>query len=224
MHTAIVHLIPVFAAEKSKTPFYIAGGLLVGWALILSLVIGMRSVSFPSSVGAERAVMLISAVLVLATVSMAVATSGGSTDESAKAQTSGSAETATTSTETGGGETAGTETGGAQPVAKHHAAAHKAAAPESSTLQEAADPAGQLSFVTKSLSAKAGKVTIDFSNQSPVPHNLTIGQGSKVLGGTPTFQGAKKTLTLTLKPGTYTFFCTVPGHRAAGMEGTLTVQ
>jgi uncharacterized cupredoxin-like copper-binding protein len=46
----------------------------------------------------------------------------------------------------------------------------------------------------------------------------------KVLGSTPTFQGGSKTLTVSLKPGTYKFFCSVPGHRQAGMEGTLTVQ
>jgi uncharacterized cupredoxin-like copper-binding protein len=57
-------------------------------------------------------------------------------------------------------------------------------------------------------------------------HNMTIQQGTSgpVLGATPTFQGGTKTLTLDLKPGTYTFYCSVPGHRAAGMQGTLTVS
>jgi uncharacterized cupredoxin-like copper-binding protein len=45
-----------------------------------------------------------------------------------------------------------------------------------------------------------------------------------VVGATPTFQGGAKTLTLSLKPGTYKFYCSVPGHRMAGMEGTLTVK
>jgi plastocyanin len=91
------------------------------------------------------------------------------------------------------------------------------------TLKLAANPAGQLAYTTKSLSAKAGKVTIDFSNASPVEHDVAIAQGSTIAGQTPVFTGGSKTLTVTLKPGTYNFYCTVPGHRAAGMEGTLTV-
>jgi uncharacterized cupredoxin-like copper-binding protein len=57
-----------------------------------------------------------------------------------------------------------------------------------------------------------------------LPHNVTIAQGTTVLGATPTFQGGTKALTLKLAPGTYTFYCSVPGHRQAGMEGKLTVQ
>lgn len=94
------------------------------------------------------------------------------------------------------------------------------------TLSIAANPGGQLMFTTTTLTAKAGKVTINFTNNSPLGHNLTIVQGTSgpVLGATPTFQGGTKTLTLDLKPGTYTFYCSVPGHRAAGMQGTLTVS
>ena len=77
MHAAIVHFAPVLAAEKSKVPFFIAGGVLVAWALIVSMGIGMRNPSFPATVGAERLVMAITAVLVLAAVSTAIATSGG---------------------------------------------------------------------------------------------------------------------------------------------------
>jgi plastocyanin len=93
-----------------------------------------------------------------------------------------------------------------------------------STLALEANSEGQLAFNTKSLSAKAGKVTIDFTNQAPLAHNVTIeAAGGKILGATPTFQGGSKTLTLQLPAGTYKFFCSVPGHRQAGMEGTLTV-
>ena len=70
-----------------------------------------------------------------------------------------------------------------------------------------------------------GQVTIDFTNQAPLAHNVTIeAAGGKILGATPTFQGGTKTLTLQLPAGTYKFFCSVPGHRQAGMEGTLTVK
>ena len=96
----------------------------------------------------------------------------------------------------------------------------------SSSLAVAADPSGALKFTKSSLTAKAGTVTISFTNSSPLAHNLTVQQGTSgpVLGATPTFMGGTKTLKLTLKTGTYTFYCSVPGHRAAGMQGTLTVQ
>jgi uncharacterized cupredoxin-like copper-binding protein len=193
MHAAIVHFAPVLAAEKSKVPFYIAGGVLVAWALIVSMAIGMRNPSFPSTVAAQRTVMAISAVLVLVAVSMAVVTSGGSTTKA----------TASPITQVGREAASGSGT---------------------SSVKEEADPEGQLRFTTKDLSAKAGTVTIGFANASPLAHNMTIAQGAKVLGATPTFQGATKRLTLKLAPGTYTFYCSVPGHRAAGMEGKLTVQ
>jgi plastocyanin len=93
------------------------------------------------------------------------------------------------------------------------------------TLSVAANPEGQLKYDTTSLTAKAGKVSIDFTNMATLKHNLTIASSSgAVVGAAPTFQGGTKTLSLNLKPGTYKFYCTVPGHRAGGMEGTLTVQ
>jgi plastocyanin len=93
------------------------------------------------------------------------------------------------------------------------------------TLSLAANSEGQLKYNTTSLTAKAGHVTIDFANMSPLGHNVTVESSSHaVLGATPTFQGGTKSLSLTLKPGTYKFYCSVPGHRMAGMEGTLTVN
>jgi len=92
-------------------------------------------------------------------------------------------------------------------------------------LSLAANPEGQLKFDTTSLTAKAGKVSIAFTNSASLEHNMTVASSSgQVLGATPTFAGGSKTLSLTLKPGTYKFYCSVPGHRQAGMEGTLTVQ
>jgi hypothetical protein len=77
MHAAILHLTPVLAAEKSRVPFYIAGGVLVAWALLVSLGLGMRQRDFPRTLAAERVVMAVSAALVVVAVSMAVVTSGG---------------------------------------------------------------------------------------------------------------------------------------------------
>ncbi len=108
------------------------------------------------------------------------------------------------------------------------AAGSSAAAGSSSagqTLGLAANPEGQLKYDKTSLTAKAGKVSIVFTNTSSLSHNVTIESSSgTVLGATPTFQGGAKTLSLSLKAGTYKFYCSVPGHRMAGMEGTLTVQ
>lgn len=75
MHTLALQLAPVMGAEKSKVPFYIAGGALIAWALLLSVAIGMRRPSFPASVRAERALIAITVLLVLAATATAVATS-----------------------------------------------------------------------------------------------------------------------------------------------------
>jgi plastocyanin len=93
------------------------------------------------------------------------------------------------------------------------------------TLSDAANPEGQLKFEKSTLSAKAGKATINFTNQATLEHNFTLASASgAVVGATPTFAGGTKTLTVSLSPGTYKFYCTVPGHRQAGMEGTLVVK
>ena len=95
----------------------------------------------------------------------------------------------------------------------------------SGALTLEANPEGQLKYNKTSLTASAGKVSIDFTNMAPLGHNLTVESSSgKILGATETFQGGSRTLTLELKAGTYKFFCSVPGHRTAGMEGTLTVS
>ena len=104
------------------------------------------------------------------------------------------------------------------------APASSPASGKATTLALAANPSGLLAYNTKQLSAKAGTVTITMANMSPLEHNVTVAEGSKVLGATPTFVGGTRTLTLKLKPGKYTFYCSVPGHRQAGMEGTLSVS
>jgi plastocyanin len=87
----------------------------------------------------------------------------------------------------------------------------------------AADPGGALKFTTKTLSAKAGKVTFKFTNKAQIPHALAI-EGHGVDAKTAVVTGGAASLTASLKPGTYEFYCPVDGHKAAGMEGTLTVK
>jgi plastocyanin len=87
-----------------------------------------------------------------------------------------------------------------------------------------ADPAGELSFDTQTLEARAGRVTIRMENPSSVPHNVSVeGRGVDEEGRT-VGQGGTSTVAAELRPGEYDFYCSVPGHRQGGMEGTLTVR
>jgi uncharacterized cupredoxin-like copper-binding protein len=224
VHSAALHFAPILGAEKSKAPFFIAGGLLVAWALIVSVGLGMRRPDFPGNQAGQRIVATITIVLVIGAASTAVITSGSP----AKAAPSASNEASTTAAAAQSAPaTGGTSTPSTSPKATTGTPAppsSPAAPAAQTTLKLAANPSGLLSYSTKQLSAKAGKVTIDFTNMSPVEHDVTVAQGNAVAGATPVFNGGSKTLTLSLKPGTYTFYCSVPGHRQAGMEGTLTVS
>jgi len=93
------------------------------------------------------------------------------------------------------------------------------------TVQVAADPNGALKFVQSSLTAPVGKVTFEFTNESSLPHDFVLEDNSgKELAKTPVITNDKATTEATLKAGKYTYFCSVPGHRQAGMEGTLTAK
>jgi plastocyanin len=192
--TAVLHSV-LAAGEPSKVPFYIMGGILASWAVVLS-VIGLSQAEFPGSPGRARAVMGISALLVLGTVTSAVATSSKRHEEG-KAEAANPQEPTKAPPPGGGGE--------------------------GSTLQVSADPSGQLKFEQSTLKAAPGKVTIDFENPSPIDHDVTIAERSKKVGGTKTVAKGKVSAVVDLQPGSYTFYCSVDGHRQAGMQGTLTV-
>jgi plastocyanin len=225
MHAAALHMAPILGAEKSKVPFYIAGGALVAWALIVSLGLGLRRPDFPGGTGGERVVIAVTIVLVAAAASTAVITSGTPAKTAAASVAGGTS----TQASPAGGEASPTPPASTSPAPPKATTGTPAppsspAAGATTALKLAANPGGLLSYDTKQLAAKAGKVTITMANMSPVEHNVTVAQGGTVLGATPTFQGGSRTLTLNLKPGAYTFYCSVPGHRQAGMEGTLTVS
>jgi plastocyanin len=128
----------------------------------------------------------------------ALAACGGGDDETTPVET-----TDTTTTQAGGGGGGG---GGG-------------------TISLSADPGGALAFEETSLSAQAGSNTIDFDNPAPVGHDVCVEDASaKELGCSDVITDDKTTLTVDLKAGSYTYFCSVDAHRAAGMEGTLTVN
>jgi plastocyanin len=104
--------------------------------------------------------------------------------------------------------------------------AGKPAVEKAGRLELEANPAGQLAYTTNKAVASAGQVTISMKNMSGVTHNLAIQSGTTgpVLGHSELQSKGTSSFTVKLKPGTYTFFCQVPGHRAAGMSGTLTVK
>jgi plastocyanin len=93
------------------------------------------------------------------------------------------------------------------------------------TIKFAADPSGALAYAQTQVSGPAGSDTIDFTNDSSTPHDVTIeDSGGNQVAQTETISGDTTDATADLQPGTYTFFCSVDGHREAGMEGTLTIK
>jgi plastocyanin len=148
------------------------------------------------------------ASLLAAAVGLLALSGCGSSSSSTSSATSTPASTATTTASSGTSSTPA-----------------PAASSGAGTIPIAANPEGMLKFEPATATAKAGKATISFNNSASIEHNLTIASPSGgVLAATPTFAGGSKTLSVTLKPGVYKFYCTIPGHRQGGMEGTLTVQ
>jgi len=145
----------------------------------------------------------IAALLALALAALAlVACGGGSSSTSSEETTGGETSAGKEETSEGGKEAGG---GG--------------------SVKVEADPSGNLAFTSDSVSAEAGNDTLEFTNESPVPHDVKIenSKGEEV-GGTEITSEGTESASVELEPGEYTFYCSVPGHRQAGMEGTLTVK
>ncbi len=109
--------------------------------------------------------------------------------------------------------------------------AGKPAVEKGGKLSIAASPSGQLAYVTDKASGTPGPVTLEMPNLSGVSHNIALEAGvngatakGAVIASSPFTTKTTSTVTATLKPGSYTFFCEAPGHRQAGMYGTLTVK
>jgi plastocyanin len=83
---------------------------------------------------------------------------------------------------------------------------------------------GQLAFKFTKATAKAGTVMLLSENDAPVPHDISIKGGGVDENGKQVTNGGTSKVSVELKAGTYTFYCSVPGHEQAGMKGTLTVK
>lgn len=90
-------------------------------------------------------------------------------------------------------------------------------------LSAAAD--GSFAYDTTEVETTAGQVTVNFDNPAPLSHNVVIeDDAGETLGETELISESTTSTTVDLQPGTYTFYCSVPGHREGGMEGTLTAK
>lgn len=93
------------------------------------------------------------------------------------------------------------------------------------TVDISTPPGSDLAFAQTDVNTTAGRVTIDFNNTQALAHDVKVEDATgQELGGTDLVASGTATATVELRPGTFTFFCSVPGHREAGMEGTLTAK
>jgi plastocyanin len=109
-------------------------------------------------------------------------------------------------------------------LAQAGAKAEGTAKERSGVLDIPVNEAGGLLFQFADAEANAGAVTIESKNDESIGHNIAVeGNGVDQKGEVVQGGGTSK-VQVDLKPGTYTFYCSVPGHRAGGMEGKLTVK
>jgi plastocyanin len=103
------------------------------------------------------------------------------------------------------------------------ATAEGTAQAENGVLEIPADPGGALAYTFADAEAPPGALEINSPNESSVDHNIALEGGGVNEVGPVVNNGGVSTINVNVQPGEYQFFCTVTGHRAAGMEGTLTV-
>ncbi len=97
---------------------------------------------------------------------------------------------------------------------------NKPAVAKNGVLTIPADPSGNLAYVNATAEAPAGELEVEMPNRSGVAHDIVIdgkGRGKVVTSGASSFSAS-------FTAGKYQYFCSVPGHEAAGMKGTLTVK
>ena len=94
-----------------------------------------------------------------------------------------------------------------------------------STVRYAADPEGTDAYYISEASSSPGKISFEFVNPQATPHNVALeAPGGETIGETETIGEGHTKSNFVVKPGVYTLYCSVPGHRKQGMVGHLTVK
>lgn len=94
-----------------------------------------------------------------------------------------------------------------------------------STVRYAADPELTYSYFISEASASPGKISFEFVNPQTTPHNVALeAPNGETIGETETIGYGVTKSHFVVKPGVYTLYCSVPGHRKKGMLGHLTVE
>jgi len=201
--------------------FYVFGIAVVVLALVVT-AIGLRAHGFPKSRGAVLAGLTVFTLLVAGTCTYAVVLAREEKEHREhewaewREQQAEEQESAEQAAEP---EAAADEGGAEEPEGG------EAAGGEAQTIELTSPEDGSLVFDTDTVEAAAGTITIDYTNPSPVPHNVAIeADGETVAEGDVVTGGDVSSVSVDLEPGTYVFYCSVPGHREAGMEGQLKVK
>jgi plastocyanin len=168
--------------------------------------LGVTREGFPATTGQARLAGAISVVLALGAISSAIIT-GALEEEEGEEAAAGEPEKAPAGEEqqAPAGEEQQPPAGGRE-------------------LSLSADPGGDLRFDKKALESSAGRVTIAMKNPSSIPHNVSLEGGGVDEHGKTVEKDGTSSVSAMVKAGRYVFYCSVPGHRQAGMEGTLTVK
>jgi plastocyanin len=129
------------------------------------------------------------------------------------------------SSSTSGTSEASTSATPSSEAPKSSESGEEAAGGSGSTIAFEANPEGMLMFTEMTATGTAGNDTIEFKNPSSIPHNVAIEDSAgKTIAETKTIGKGETSTMVELEAGSYTFYCSIPGHREAGMEGTLTVK
>jgi plastocyanin len=199
---------------SDETLFYVLGIALVVAALVVS-ALGIRDERFPGSRGLLVGVAVAIAALVGATAVFAVRNAVDEEHHREAELASEEAEEPQAAEPAPAGEQPQQEGGGAAPK--------PAAEGPGGTLELAAEPAA-IAYDKTKLSSKPGEVTIDFSNPAPLQHDVVISEDDRILAQSDLISDSQTSVSAELAPGSYVFYCSVPGHREAGMQGTLSVK